>query len=427
MNKKFFFTLAIFTFLFIPIYAQPEKGKPGSIESYKVQEYYNVLANNSAIMEGPYELWYRGVKLVMGNFSNNEKEGLWKFNNLKIPTKDPNGKIIDSLSREIYYQGYYKNDKKNGAWKYYLNQKPLCTIFFKDNLRDSTWKSFYTNGKLRCLNTYKSGLQNGLFEYYSESGTKFTSKNYVNDVLDGKYILYNQNGEEKVDIEYKMGIPFNVIVLKDNLNNVLEPGTLKDGNGTLKYYDKDGKLSKFETYKNGTKDGLTEEYNTSNGKVILRGTFTNGKKNNDWEYFKSDGTKEKTIILKSDQTDTETTKKVNDVDFVTTFAEQRPQPQGGDDELQSFFDSNHNPFKFDNSLDYYTPSESKIHGTKSMNIRFAVSAAGKIYHLEFDSGLDKDTQDNIQKAFRAMPPWVPGFNEGFPVEYYYFMPIKVTK
>ena len=378
-------------------------------------------------MEGPYELWYKGLKLVSGNFSNNEKDGLWKFNNLKVPMKDSKNKIIDSLSREIYYQGYYKNDKKNGAWKYYLNQKPLCTIFFKDNLRDSIWKSFYTNGKLHCLDNYKNGLQNGLYEFYSENGIKLISKNYINDVLNGKYILYNKEGEEKIDIEYKMGIPFNVLVLKDNFNTVLDPGTLKDGNGTLKYYDKDGKLFKQETYKDGTKNGLTEEYHTSNGKISSRGTFTDGKKNGDWEYFKLDGSKEKTIVLPSKQTESDTTKKVNDADFVTMYAENRPQPQGGDDELQSFFDSNNSSFKFVDNFDYYTPSNPVIHNTKSILIHFAVSATGKVYHLEFDNGLDKDSQDNIQKTFRAMPPWVPAFNEGFPVEYYYLMPITVTK
>ena len=223
-----------------------------------------------------------------------------------------------------------------------------------------------------------------------------------------------------------MGIPYNVFELKDNLNNKLDPGTLKDGTGTLNYYDKSNNLYLLETYNNGIKNGLSERHYPSSGKISERGTFTNGKKNNDWEYLKTDGSKEKTIIFNNGNVTTDTTKKVYNADFVTMFAENTPEPQGGNDELQSYIESNISYFNF-NSNSYYNPEDyntSKIKMVKS--IHFAVSATGKIYHMEFDIGFPKDQRDNIKKAFSAMPPWVPAFDQGFPVEYYYFMPIQLT-
>lgn len=429
MNFKNYVLFIIFLHLFVFAEAQPEKGKPGSIDSYKAQEYYNVLAENNTIMEGPYELWYKGIKLVSGNFSNNEKVGLWKFNNLKLPYKDIKGNIIDSLSQELYYQGSYKNDKKNGAWKYYLNKKPLCNIYFKDNLRDSTWKSFYQNSQLRFLINYKNGLLNGLYEHFASNGKKIVSKEYSNDSLNGNYIMYNADGEIKIHIEYKMGRPFNVLDLKNKLNGRLDPGTLKDGSGTLKHYDKDDKLYLLETYKNGKKHGLSEKYYTSSGKICEKGTFTNDIKNNDWEYLKSDGTKEKTIIIKDEKNITDSVKKPQTADFVTTYAESLPIPQGGNDEFQSYLESNINDFIFDNSfINGNTTNKFNLPPSKKRSaIEFVISATGKAYHLKFGEGFKKNVQENIKLAFRGMPPWIPAFDGGFPVEYYYSMPVIIEE
>lgn len=400
---------------------QPEKGKPGSAESYRVQEYFNVLKSDTTVISGPYELWYKGFKLVSGNFSNNEKNGLWKFNNLTLPFIESHGITIDSLAKDIYYQGYYKNDKKNGVWKYYLNKKPLCIIYFKDNLRDSVWKSFYPNGMVRYIINYKNGLQNGLYEYFSEKGTKLISKEYSNEILNGNYLIYDVTGEIKTNIEYKKGIPFNILALKDRSGNKLDPGSLKDGTGTLNYYDKDDLLTMMETYKNGVRDGLTEKYYASSGKICERGTYTNGIKNSDWEYLKSDGSKEKTIVDDSFGDLVDTTKKKPNADFVTMFAENRPQPQGGDAELQSFIESNLNMNQLFNN------NNKELSRVYEAMIHFAVSATGKIYHLEFDHNFDKKTKSTIQNAFKAMPPWIPGFDKGFPVEFYYSLPLVKSK
>jgi antitoxin component YwqK of YwqJK toxin-antitoxin module len=423
---KVFYSISTLMFLCFTVLGQPEKGKPGSKESYKVQEYYNVQAENQSIKEGPYELWYKGVKLVRGNFSNDEKDGLWKFTNLLLPEKDVKGKVVDSLSKEFFYQGYYKQNKKNGSWKYYVNQKPLCTIYYKDNLRDSTWKSFYSNGKLRYLINYNKGLKNGLYEYYLSNGIKLVSNEYSNDLLNGHYTRYNNDGKIQINIEYKAGIPYTVIALNDNLNHPLDPGTLKDGTGALKYYDKDNRLERLETYKNGVKDGLTEIYYPSNGNIHSKGTFSNGKMNDDWIYLKQDGSKEKTIVINNPIAKDDTLKKVNDADFVTMFAEYRPQPQGGDDELQSYFESNL-PYKF-NFFDGTPQQKYNLPTSKNVAyVNYAVSATGNIYHLEFGEGFSKEQKEDLKGAFRAMPPWVPAFNDGFPVEFLYKMVITIIK
>ena len=422
-------TYLIFVFVQISLIAQPEKGKPGSIESYKVQENYNVLAKDNSIIEGPYELWYKGIKLVNGNFSNNEKVGLWKFSNLKLTTKNEKGEVIDSLSREIYYQGTYKNDKKNGQWKYFLNQKPLCTIYYKDNLRDSIWKSFYPNGKPRYIINYKNGLKNGLYESYLANGTKIISNEYFDDLLNGHYTLYSNDGEIKINIEYKKGIPYTVFDLKDNFGLPLDGGNLKDGTGTIKYYDKNNHLTKLETYKDGIKDGIEEKYYTK-GSISEKGTYTKGKKNNDWVYLKTDGTPEKLLIMNDKEESTNTSQTENDVDFAAFSAEYPPQPQGGTHELQTLLDV-YLPAKFKNSSTDFSYGQQKsqyqYQQTKIAAAQFGVSATGKVYQFELKSSLPADDKNLIKKGFLSMPPWVPAFNLGFPVEFVYRLSLKYVE
>jgi hypothetical protein len=247
------------------------------------------------------------------------------------------------------------------------------------------------------------------------------SKEYINDTLNGKYITYNLKKEILINMIYKMGIPYNILELRDDSAKSLDPGTLKDGNGTLNYYDKDYKLSKVETYKDAALNGLTVNYHT-NGKISSQGIYTNGIKNNDWQYWRTDGTKEKTIHyneLPVNHTK-DTIKKTPDADFVVGFAENQPQPQGGVDELQKYVESNITYFRFNGSFDV-APTNPVTYSHQNLFMRFVVSATGKIYHIEFDKGFDQNTQENIKKSFRSMPPWVPGFTDGFPVEFYYSM------
>ena len=79
-----------------------------------------------------------------------------------------------------------------------------------------------------------------------------------NGIRNGIANWYYKNGQLKLSVLYKYsekgdfgGLRWEVLSMFDIDGNSLEKGTLKDGNGTWKTYDKNGKLESIKSYTNG--------------------------------------------------------------------------------------------------------------------------------------------------------------------------------
>jgi antitoxin component YwqK of YwqJK toxin-antitoxin module len=90
-----------------------------------------------------------------------------------------------------------------------------------------TWTTFYENGKMESTLTYKAGKRNGSLTYFHDNGQPWTERVYTNDKLMNVLYNYDRNGKKK------------------------NPGTLKDGTGTVNMYDADGTLVKTQDFVNG--------------------------------------------------------------------------------------------------------------------------------------------------------------------------------
>mgnify|MGYP000318387067 CR=1 FL=1 len=85
-------------------------------------------------------------------------------------------------------------------------------------------------------------------------------------------------------------------------------------------------------------------------------------------------------LLESKTKNDSISKKVTERDYVTYFAEQPPVPQGGDDELQEYYNSNINNFETNfSSLDYHKENKYNIVLKQKIVASFAVSV------FEFES------------------------------------------
>jgi hypothetical protein len=70
-------------------------------------------------------------------------------------------------------------------------------------------------------------------------------------IENGIYSYRYKNGMVKSRTEYKDGKTWNAVSAFDLRGNALDKGTLREGNGTLKIYDENGKAEEIEYYKNG--------------------------------------------------------------------------------------------------------------------------------------------------------------------------------
>jgi antitoxin component YwqK of YwqJK toxin-antitoxin module len=425
--------------------AQRGKTEPGGENSYKIYELYNVLATDEKVKEGSYELWYKGIKIVSGQYSNNAKIGLWKFNNLPVKyNHGATGKI--EVQEEIYYQGYYSGNKKNGAWRYYKNKKPLCIIYYKDDVKDSLWKSFYESGNLRCViyfknglkdstssiyysngklqwsSTFKNGKKVGLQQHFGLNGKLLLSAVYSDGELDGDLIEYDTTGMILSHFVYRKGDLQNVLVLNAKDGTPLDPGNFKNGSGILKSYRKDN-LLKEETYVDGKLNGPAKSF-FSNGNIDEMGSYENGKRIGEWKAYNLKTKKLEALSYPDIETSSDTVLSP-ERDELSYYAEIMPQPQGGYDELQSYLESNVSYFELGNltKKNYYSVYMPKPKVLESY-VKLVVNSVGKIQSLQMGKMSDNRMLDQMQTAFRSMPPWVPGFNNGFPQDVYVLIPIN---
>jgi antitoxin component YwqK of YwqJK toxin-antitoxin module len=136
--------------------------------------------------------------------------------------------------REFYPDGRLKLEgvlskgKLHGVSRsFYPGGSIECVCNFKSNRSDSINTGFYKNGHIEVVNNYKDGKLNGLTKYYHENGKLWTEMVYDND----RIVTVNMN--------------------LDSSGNLMDKGSLKEGNGTVLVYSENGTLIAIEFYKKG--------------------------------------------------------------------------------------------------------------------------------------------------------------------------------
>ncbi|PLX04628.1 MAG: hypothetical protein C0594_08950 [Marinilabiliales bacterium] len=112
-----------------------------------------------------------------------------------------------------------------------------------------TW--FYRSGGKKTTGFYNDQTPYGNWVDYYEDGSKQAEYSYKNGKLDSIYTYYHPNGNIWTQREYKEGLFWNILSNKDADGNVVDPGTLKDGTGTVKIYNEDGSFNSEVNYTNG--------------------------------------------------------------------------------------------------------------------------------------------------------------------------------
>lgn len=94
-------------------------------------------------------------------------------------------------------------------------------------------------------------------------------------------------------------------------------------------------------------------------------------------------------------------------------AQNMPQFPGGENEMYKFI---YNNIKYP-----VVDQEMGIQGR--VTVRFVVSKTGTITNLELIKGISPTCDKEAMRVIKSMPKWIPGRNNGEPVQVYYTMPI----
>jgi antitoxin component YwqK of YwqJK toxin-antitoxin module len=224
-----------------------------------------------------------------GKYSNGQKNGLWcfyavvegtfkKYHIANVTYK--NGKREGPItlfysSGEKAAEGNCENEIIQGTVTVYYKTGEVAQRFKKnEGSIQGILSTFYQSGENRATLNFVNGLRNGTETTYYKNGAVKSKRNFLNDTIRDTSIYYYPNGSiQEEDIykngeisewryyyesgqlwvqkEYKDGKYFNILQLYDLKGTPLDHGTLKDGNGTVKYYTEDTKIYLIRTFESG--------------------------------------------------------------------------------------------------------------------------------------------------------------------------------
>jgi len=205
---------------------------------------------------------------IEGYCKNNKKDGL--FTTFLIDSTD------HSRRYKIWEQNY-SNDKLNGQWKIYTLHGTILKFqtFKDDSLHGITrmfWidgrsimeekeffngrnrhilREFYKNGKVENETPFENDVISGIGKKYYEDGRTKEIAEFRMGAFNGTRKYYYPNGQLWIEQTYKNGKSWNVVANYTEKGQKREAGTLKDGNGTIIFYNEDGSVREVLNYVDG--------------------------------------------------------------------------------------------------------------------------------------------------------------------------------
>ncbi|MGN6419359.1 MAG: toxin-antitoxin system YwqK family antitoxin [Pseudobacter sp.] len=242
--------------------------KDGLIKTYFVTEVsiYDVDDNNTTHVRGNV----RALLNIESEVKRGKRNGITR--QYLIDSADHN-------KRFLIAEQTYVNDKLNGPWIWYnlRGRKVQSDNFVNDSLsgvsqqfwidgytimkeheyldgvRKFIAREYHKNGKVARETTILNNEPNGEVKEYYESGILKDRFIVKGEKRDGLRIYYYPDGKPWIEQIYKMDKAWTIVANYDSKGNKRDAGTLKEGNGTVIFYDDDTTVREVVTYRNGEK------------------------------------------------------------------------------------------------------------------------------------------------------------------------------
>lgn len=266
------------------------KGRLVSTQTFK-----NGLLNGPAL----YIDSFTQAKRAEGIYKDDKRQGEWRFyitngspeywitfdaGRLEGPTV-----IYDTITGKVYAKGQYKADEKWGKWIYYDDDVKFEEGTYLNDRRDGEWIFFYTNAKPASIQQWKNGTKNGSYIIYdSLTGNKVLEVGYKNGEMNGGWTSFSALTSKKIlFVSWENGIRKGKTIMYDSISGEINAeGYLEGENkeGQWMHFYK-GHLQQVSNYKNNKLEGRTTWYDTATHKKIEEGEYADNQKNGTWKYY----------------------------------------------------------------------------------------------------------------------------------------------
>jgi len=220
-----------------------------------------------------------------------QKQGLW---------------VEFHKNRQVKVEGPYRNDLKNGYWKFYQANGNLIRIekWINGELQEGAEEVAKVEikrvidpqtGKVIAKGAYQNGNPTGVHRKYDENGEVISSTLYdqgiklAEGIVDergrkqGPWKFYYRDGSLKSEGNYKDDLKVASWRYYFEDGSVEQEGVYNAGaaSGEWNWYFINGETRRTEEFYNGLEDGMSIEYNDS-GAVIAQGEYVEGFKEGEW-------------------------------------------------------------------------------------------------------------------------------------------------
>jgi len=142
----------------------------------------------------------------------------------------------------ISSKGKYKNQKKEGLWRFYsynIKDYRICEETYSANRRNGLSLKFFTDSTLAESVMYKNDLKQGEWIQYYPSGKVCMKSGFLNDKVSGKYQVWYENGKPEITGQYKDDVRDGIWMIYNNAGGLKYKLDYKDGIQTETLYDID--------------------------------------------------------------------------------------------------------------------------------------------------------------------------------------------
>jgi TonB family protein len=240
---------------------------------------------------GFYIVHYDKDLVADGKYKNNKRDGEWKTY-WGRDTVQTEGSYIAG-KKEGEWKTYYHDGKMSGKIQYVHGKKGDDFILYHKNGKKSVESKpglltkYYDNGRVSEVITMKDGKQNGPAKRYYLTGVVEEERTMRDGVRDSLYFFYYEDSTLWEHILYRHGAVWNVLDYHASDGKTINCCTIKDGNGIMRFYDREGLLSWEGEYRNTMRDGPYKSF--TKGVLKTMGQFKVNLKEGPWKFYYSDG------------------------------------------------------------------------------------------------------------------------------------------
>ncbi len=267
-----------------------------------------------------FEFSKEGEVLLSGSYFQGEKSGDWfvyrSDGSLKSEYSYQNN-VLNGFSIAYYPSGQvseripFEMGEINGVYEsFFPDGNPKQRVVFVDGQEQGEFTKFHSDGKLAILANFSKGILEGVWEDYDDQGRllskgvyqkgdrvaewkeiyplvpEFYQKgNYVNGAKNGTWQVLGKEGFVHQEESFKDGVLTEISAFTTRLGEILDAGSLTNGDGRRVMYDGEGNRLEKGRYANGLRTGTWFTYFPQTSLVASSGTYAAGQKRGTWKQY----------------------------------------------------------------------------------------------------------------------------------------------